>query len=126
VPEFDRYGDNPMMTEPCVLPADLSTDLDAFERDVAAFTTGALSPADFKPKHVPWGIYEQRRDGAFMVRTRIPGGQLPVSQARAIALLGRDHGGILHLTTRENLQFHDVAIANSDFDACPSVSRRVL
>ncbi|MEI6788258.1 MAG: nitrite/sulfite reductase [bacterium] len=100
-----------MMTEPSALPVDLCRDIDAFERDVVAFTSGALSPADFKPKHVPWGIYEQRRDGAFMVRTRIPGGRLPTSQARAIALLGRDHGGILHLTTRENLQFHDVAIA---------------
>jgi len=100
-----------MMTEPSALPADLCRDIDAFERDVTAFTTGVLSPADFKQKHVPWGIYEQRRDGAFMVRTRIPGGRLPVSQASAIALLGRDHGGILHLTTRENLQFHDVAIA---------------
>jgi sulfite reductase (ferredoxin) len=100
-----------MMIEPSALPADLCRDIDAFERDVAAFTSGALSPADFKPKHVPWGIYEQRRDGAFMVRTRIPGGRLPVSQAKAIAHLGRDHGGVLHLTTRENLQFHDVAIA---------------
>ena len=100
-----------MMTEPSALHADLCRDIDAFERDVAAFTRGTLSPADFKPKHATWGIYEQRRAGAYMIRTRIPGGRLPASQARAMALLGRDHGGILHLTTRENLQFHDVAIA---------------
>lgn len=101
------------MTEPCTLPADLSNDIDAFELNVTEFTSGRLSAADFKPKHVPWGIYEQRQDGTFMVRTRIPGGRLPAAQARAIALLGRDHGGVLHLTTRENIQFHDVAITQA-------------
>jgi len=95
----------------CQLPADLSRDIDAFERDVEAFTARTLSAADFKPKHVPWGIYEQRRDGTFMVRTRIPGGVMPVAHAKAIAALGRDHGGMLHVTTRENIQFHDVAVA---------------
>jgi len=98
------------MHNTCTLPADLSRDIDAFEHAVAAFTAGTLSPADFKPKHVPWGIYEQRRNGTFMVRTRIPGGVIPAPQAKAIAALGRDHGGMLHVTTRENIQFHDTLI----------------
>lgn len=101
------------MHKTCTLPADLSRDIDAFERDVSAFTAGTLSAADFKPKHVPWGIYEQRRDGTFMVRTRIPGGIMPAAQAKAIAVLGRDHGGVLHVTTRENIQFHDTLITQA-------------
>ena len=42
-----------------------------------------------------------------MVRIRVPGGVLPVAQARALARIARAYGpDWLHLTTRQNLELH--------------------
>ncbi|MFO7534907.1 MAG: sulfurtransferase TusA family protein [Kiritimatiellia bacterium] len=98
----------------CRLPPDLASDIDVFEADVKRFQSGGLAPALFKAKRVSRGIYEQRRDGTFMVRARIPGGVLSAGQARALAALSRQYGnGKLHVTTRQDLQLHDVAIGDT-------------
>lgn len=96
------------------LPADLASDIDGFEADVKRFQAGDLAPSLFKAKRVPRGIYEQRRDGTYMVRSRVPGGVLSAGQARALASLSRQYGnGRLHVTTRQDVQLHDVAIGDT-------------
>lgn len=59
-----------------------------------------------------YGIYEQRPSrGSFMVRVRIPGGQLTARQASTLAQIGRDFAkGSLDLTTRQDVQYHWVSI----------------
>lgn len=59
-----------------------------------------------------YGIYEQRPGrGCFMVRVRIPGGWLNAGQARCIAQAARDFArGSLDVTTRQDIQFHWVAL----------------
>jgi sulfite reductase beta subunit-like hemoprotein len=60
-----------------------------------------------------YGIYTQRpaADGFFMVRLRIPGGDLTSSQLRAIAYLSVEHGrGLADITVRQNIQFHWVRV----------------
>ena len=60
-----------------------------------------------------YGIYTQRpaSDGFFMVRMRIPGGDLTPSQLRAIADLSIEHGrGLADITVRQNIQLHWVRI----------------
>jgi ferredoxin-nitrite reductase len=61
-----------------------------------------------------YGIYEQRPSrGCFMVRVRIPGGWLNARQARCIAQAGRDFArGSLDVTTRQDIQFHWIALKN--------------
>jgi sulfite reductase (ferredoxin) len=104
------------------LPAGLAEDIDAYEREVARFLAGELPAGVLKAKRVPRGVYEQRRDGAYMVRVRIPGGSLTPDQARALAAISSQYGdGRLHVTTRQDLQFHDVAIGDT-----PAVMRRLL
>lgn len=60
-----------------------------------------------------YGIYTQRpaEDGYFMVRMRVPGGNLTHGQLRAIADLADEHGrGLADITVRQNFQLHWVRI----------------
>jgi sulfite reductase (ferredoxin) len=104
------------------LPADTAADCDVYEHDVTQFLAGDL-PADvLKAKRVARGVYEQRQDGTFMSRVRVAGGTLNAEQARELAALSREFGnGLLHVTTRQDIQFHDVAIGNT-----PAIMRRLL
>ena len=57
-----------------------------------------------------YGVCAQEQDHVFMVRNRIPGGVLLTEQARGLARLGRTYSNDwLHLTTRQNVEFHWVA-----------------
>ena len=78
-----------------------------------------LGPAAITPDDealLKWyGIYTQRpaEDGYFMVRIRIPGGDLTPAQLRVIAELSAEHGrGLADITVRQNVQLHWVRIEN--------------
>jgi sulfite reductase (ferredoxin) len=104
------------------LPADLAADIDTYEGEVRRFLAGEIPASVLKAKRVPRGVYEQRQDGTFMVRVRVAAGTVTAAQAGAVAALSREFGnGLLHVTTRQDLQFHDVAIENT-----PVVMRRLL
>jgi len=60
-----------------------------------------------------YGVYTQRpaADGFFMVRIRIPGGQLSSAQLLTIAELSKEFGrGLADITVRQNIQLHWVRI----------------
>jgi sulfite reductase beta subunit-like hemoprotein len=62
-----------------------------------------------------YGVYTQRpaEDGYFMVRIRIPGGQLNAFQLRVIAELSSNYGkGLADITVRQNIQLHWVKIGD--------------
>lgn len=55
------------------------------------------------------GVYEQAREGLFMIRAKVAGGALSAEQAdRAGRLAERFAGGTVHLTTRMSLELHGV------------------
>ena len=67
----------------------------------------AIAPED-EPLFRWYGIYTQRpaTDGYFMVRMRIPGGDLRPAQLRMIAALANEHGrGLADITVRQNINF---------------------
>ncbi|MDP6524146.1 MAG: Mov34/MPN/PAD-1 family protein [Kiritimatiellia bacterium] len=104
------------------LPADLSEDIEQHAADVARFLDGDLLPGVLKARRVPRGMYEQRQDGTFMIRVRVAGGSLTTDQARALADLSREFGnGKLHVTTRQDVQIHDVDIKDT-----PDILRRLM
>lgn len=112
------------MTTPslCHLPAELAQDIEQHAQDVDRFLKGELSASILKSRRVPRGIYEQRRNGAFMVRVRVPGGAISAAQVRALAQVASRYGsGTLHATTRQDIQIHDVAI-----DQTPAVMRELF
>jgi sulfite reductase beta subunit-like hemoprotein len=72
----------------------------------------SISPDD-EPLFRWYGIYSQRplEDGFFMVRIRIPGGDLTPAQLSTIAELAAEHGrGLADITVRQNIQLHWVRI----------------
>ena len=90
---------------PGVKRAGLPVDLDR----LAAEGDGWLTPED-RYALKTYGVCAQDQEHVFMVRIRIPGGALPTRQARGLARLGRRYStDWLHLTTRQNLEFHWVA-----------------
>jgi sulfite reductase (ferredoxin) len=96
------------------LPPTLDAELDELEAQVRAQLAGTLDPAALKARRVPFGCYEQRRDGTYMVRIRCTGGLITPAQLRTVAELARDFGsGIVHVTTREELQIHDLELADA-------------
>jgi sulfite reductase beta subunit-like hemoprotein len=72
----------------------------------------AISPED-EALFRWYGIYTQRpaSEGFFMVRLRIPGGDLTPDQLRTIADLSIEHGrGLADITVRQNIQLHWVRV----------------
>lgn len=60
---------------------------------------------------MPMGVYEQRAAGKFMVRIRIGAGLVLPYQLERIAQLSKTYGnGTVHVTTRQDIQIHEVNI----------------
>ena len=91
----------------------LAEDFDKLRTMVAQFKAGELSGPHFKAFRVPLGVYEQREDNLFMLRVRLPGGGILPHQMRALAAVSRQYGnGLLHVTTRQDIQVHEVPLDN--------------
>jgi sulfite reductase (ferredoxin) len=85
-----------------------------YRNQVASFLSDEIEPADFKAYRIPMGIYEQREAGKFMVRVRIGAALATRAQVERIAELGKQYGnGILHVTTRQDIQIHGVKIEDT-------------
>lgn len=93
------------------LPTTLTEDLIYFGTLVDNFKLGKTSAAQFKANRVPMGIYEQRKDGTYMVRVRCTGGFISPEQLRQVALTAKRHdSSFLHITTRQEIQIHHLLI----------------
>ncbi len=95
------------------IPASLPGEIDELESQIAKYRAGALDAASLKARRVPFGCYEQRKDGTYMVRVRTTGGALTPAQLRALAEVCDRYGSdMIHITTRQEFQVHEVAIEN--------------
>ncbi|MTI56854.1 sulfurtransferase TusA family protein [Geosporobacter ferrireducens] len=75
---------------------------------------GLIEPERFKPYRVSMGIYEQRDNDTYMIRTRIPSGVIQLSQLKKISELAKAYShGYIHFTTRQDIQFHKVTIEDT-------------
>ena len=93
------------------IPDSLKTDISAFARHVLDFRNGETEAVKFKAIRVPMGIYEQRANGTFMVRVRCSAGIISPEQLKELALLAQREGiGPIHITTRQELQLHNVQL----------------
>ena len=57
------------------------------------------------------GVYPQKQDGKYMQRIKVFAGRIDWVQWRQLAYIARDHAGgfPLHLTTRQDIELHDIA-----------------
>jgi len=88
--------------------------LDQYEQDVTAYLAGKIPEDRFAGLRLLQGIYAQRQDGFCMVRTKLPGGRLdPVALdgfAAALERYSENGHDVVHLTTRQDVQFHYVRL----------------
>jgi sulfite reductase (NADPH) hemoprotein beta-component len=82
-----------------------------FRDQVARRLSGALSEEEFRPLRLMNGVYLQLH--AYMLRVAIPYGTLSSRQLRALAHVARRYDrGYGHFTTRQNLQFNWIKLAD--------------
>jgi sulfite reductase (NADPH) hemoprotein beta-component len=81
-----------------------------FRDQVARRLSGELSEEEFKPLRLMNGVYLQLH--AYMLRIAIPYGTLSSEQLRKLAHIARRYDrGYGHFTTRQNIQFHWIKLA---------------
>lgn len=96
------------------IPQTVKEDTLNYRGKVEEFLKGQTSPVAFRGYRVPMGVYEQRTVGKFMVRIRIGAGLVLPAQLEQIARLSKTYGnGITHVTTRQDIQIHEVNIEDT-------------
>jgi sulfite reductase (ferredoxin) len=96
------------------IPETVREDTLNYRGKVEDFLKGQTSPVGFRGYRVPMGVYEQRAAGKFMVRIRIGAGLVLPVQLKRIAQLSKKYGnGITHVTTRQDIQIHEVNIEDT-------------
>lgn len=86
-------------------------EIETFRTNAMAFLAGEITEADFRPFRLKHGIYGQRQPGVQMVRCKIPSGLLTANQVGQLGRVADEFGGGRgHLTTRQNIQYHFVAL----------------
>ena len=117
----------------------------------------SIDPSDLRGRFRWWGLYTQRapgieggrtgaleddeiEDSYFMMRVRIPGGQLTADQLRTVAGIAKEYGrDLADVTDRQNVQYHWIRIEDvpaiwdrleeaglSSIQACGDVPRNIL
>ena len=90
------------------------------EEESANFESGELDNAVFTPFRLRQGVYGQRQADVQMIRVKIPGGILTPEAMEGLGEVSDKYAplGKGHITTRENVQFHHIPLAQ-----CPEVLR---
>jgi sulfite reductase (NADPH) hemoprotein beta-component len=95
-----------------------------FRDQVARRLSGELTEEEFRPLRLMNGVYLQLH--AYMLRIAIPYGTLSSAQLRALAEVARRYDrGYGHFTTRQNIQFHWIKLAELP-DAMAALARAGL
>ena len=90
-------------------------DVDEFVVMLAKYESGELTADQFRAFRLLRGVYGQRQEGTQMIRVKIPFGRLDSKGLEALADVGeRWSRGFGHVTTRQNVQFHFVAMADTE------------
>ena len=93
------------------IPPEVKREIEEFAAEVERRNRGEVPEEEFKRFRLQQGIYGQRQDEEQMVRTKLPLGQITSEQLSCLADFGEKYShGILHVTTRQDIQFHYVKI----------------
>jgi sulfite reductase (ferredoxin) len=93
------------------LPPEVKQEIEDFAAEVERLEKGEVGEDDFKRFRLQQGIYGQRQEDVQMVRTKLPFGRITSDQLNCLADFGKNYSnGILHVTTRQDIQFHYVKI----------------
>ena len=96
------------------LPNEVKEAIQHYKHSLEEVQRGEVPSSRFKGVRVPWGIYSHRGGKVYMTRIRIPGGIVTPLQLKALARASSEYGdGVLHMTTRQDIQIHHVKIEDT-------------
>lgn len=95
------------------IPPEVQREIEEFAAEVERLHRGEVPVDDFKRFRLQQGIYGQRQTGEIqMVRSKLPLGQIDSEKLGCLAdFADRFSNGILHTTTRQDIQFHFVDLS---------------
>jgi sulfite reductase (ferredoxin) len=89
-------------------------DILELESKITGFQAGEISDEKFRSFRLTRGVYGQRQLGVQMIRIKLPFGKLTSEQLIRIAdVCDEFASGILHATTRQDIQIHHVKLVNT-------------
>ncbi len=89
-------------------------DILELQQKIDAYKSGKMNEERFKHYRLTRGVYGQRQLGVQMFRIKIPYGKLTSEQLIRIADIAEKYtNGNLHLTTRQDIQYHYVKLDDS-------------
>ncbi len=93
------------------IPPQVKREIEEFASEVERLHRGEVGEETFKRFRLQQGIYGQRQNNEQMVRTKLPQGRLTADQLDCLAdFADKYSNGILHITTRQDIQFHFVKL----------------
>ena len=89
-------------------------DILALDSKIQEFVSGQVSDEKFRAYRLARGVYGQRQLGVQMIRIKLPYGRLNSEQMIRIADVCDEYAsGVMHATTRQDIQIHHVKLANT-------------
>jgi len=89
-------------------------DIQELKDKIALVSDGKMNDERFRHYRLTRGVYGQRQLGVQMFRTKLPAGRVNAHQLEVMADIAENYGhNNLHITTRQNIQFHFVKLANA-------------
>lgn len=86
-------------------------DIIELENKIRQFHAGEIDEERFRTLRLARGVYGQRQPGVQMIRIKIPYGKLNARQLERIAAVSDEYStGLLHITTRQDIQIHHVSL----------------
>lgn len=93
------------------IPSEVKREIEEFAAEVERRSRGEAPEEEFKRFRLQQGVYGQRQDEEQMVRTKLPMGKITSDQLYCLADFADKYShGILHVTTRQDVQFHYVKL----------------
>ena len=110
LPARTGLGPGGLRTRP--IDAEQLADIEKFEQMLVRYLAGDLTEDVFRVFRLGNGIYGQRQGGqSQMVRVKVPYGSIEPEQLEMVGWLVDNYSrGWGHITTRQNIQFHFVAL----------------
>ena len=104
-----------------MIPEDMQRAIEIYEIQLGRVQSGQVAEDVFTEFRLRHGVYGQRDDGSQMIRVKIPYGGLSAEQLEMLADVAEEFSDyIIHITTRQDVQYHYVDINNT-----PELMRRL-
>ncbi len=96
------------------IPESYYGEIDEYEKTVASFVRGDIPAVKMKTVRIPFGCYEERTGGKYMLRVRLAAGTITPAQLAGVANIAARYSQMpLHFTTRQDVQIHSLGLADT-------------